>query len=116
MSLFSWTPLLPLTALRRLDLDAPLLHFIPVRAQRRAAALREALHHRSLRVIVRIREQGLEEAVHGGVAAGVGVLVGRLVLLSGEDVGGDTLPVLVHRSSRFRGPRRQIQFQSCLRG
>lgn len=83
-------PLPRLSPTRRLHLHLPLLHLRPVRTQRRSATLLITLHHRLLRIFVRIREQVLEEIVHRAVAADVRVVVGRFgfFLVGFEDRGG----------------------------
>lgn len=93
-STHSRSPLLPLASLGGLHLDTALAHLIPVRAQSRAAALRVALHHSTLRIVVRIREEFLEELVHGRVATGIGILVRGDGFVGAEDLFGDAVPIL----------------------
>jgi len=87
-------PFLPFRPLRRLHIHRCLLDLIPICTQRRAPTLRVAFHHRLLRVLICIGKDLLEERVEGAVPAHVGVFFGCLFLFGGEDVGGDTVPVL----------------------
>ena len=89
------TPLLPFAPRWRLYFDFRFLDFLPVCAQCRPAALLKALHHRTSRVIVRVCENLLEKRIDRTIATNIRILFHSLFLVAGEDIGGDTLPILL---------------------
>ncbi len=100
---------------RRLHLDPLSLDLFPVGAERSATALRVALHHRPLGVLIRILENLLEEAVESAVTTDIRIFIRRFLLLCREYVGSDALPVLLRldrgRSHSRRGGERR---KSCI--
>lgn len=103
------TPLFPLASRWRLYFNCRLFDILPIRAERRSAALLETLHHRTPRVIVGVCENLLEKRIDGAIATDVGILLHGLFLIAGEDIRSDTLPVLSLVGDRdFRRGRRDV--------
>jgi len=88
-------PFLPLGTCRGFDFHLALLHLVPVCAQGSSTTLRVTLHHCALGIFIGIAKDLLEERVEGAISPNVGILIGRLFLLSTENVGGDTLPIFM---------------------
>lgn len=104
-SLLLCSPFPHLGPLRRLALDKALAHVLPVRAERRTVAFNVTLHHRPLRVRVRVIVQVLEELIRDDIAPGIRVVLERLLsfLLGFKNLRRERVPVLSwsRRTGRF---------------
>ena len=96
------TPLFPLRPCRWLDLHLAFLNLIPIRTQCRPTTFLITLHHRPLRIFIRIRKDLLEKRVEGAIASNIGILIHCFLLFRVENVGSDAFPVFLLFSGSYR--------------